>query len=425
MSIATTPESTEELDFCEVATNEVDLSDLSPEDALNRLATYAADLQASDLCLLSNDDNVEIRVRHLGVMRTIATLPRRQGHRIINFVKAVAGMDISQHRQPMDGRMIIEDEDHRIDLRVCCIPTLSGEDVTMRLWDHTLRLRSLTDLGMNDDQVSRFRAMLSCPSGLILVTGPTGVGKTTTLYAALEHLNDGTRKINTLEDPVEYALPGIRQTQIQPKSNVGFADLLRHVLRQAPDIIMIGEIRDEDTAITAVRAGNSGHLVLATLHSPYAADAIRSMLSLGSHPYFLSNCLLGVVAQRVVRTLCHRCRKPFQVEESPPIFDDVREYLSDADGKTLFAPGGCDACQHTGYDGRTGLFELMTIDPALRLAMTNMASSRDIHEAAIQGGMVEFRRGALMQVARGITSTEEILRVVPSELLTPSQGANE
>jgi type II secretory ATPase GspE/PulE/Tfp pilus assembly ATPase PilB-like protein len=259
--------------------------------------------------------------------------------------------------------------------------------------------------------------MLNSPSGLILVTGPTGTGKTTTLYACLQYLNDGTRKISTLEDPIEYAVTGVRQAQIHAKLGLDFPELLRNVLRQAPDVIMIGEIRDKDTAATAVRAANSGHLVLATLHAPVAAGALQSMLVLGSQPYFLSSCLLGVVAQRLVRTLCQKCRVAYDISEAPQTFEKIASLLEPGEGKVIYGPTGCEECLQTGYAGRTGLFEVMTLNQEIRRMVAQARTSEDIEQEAIRHGMIEFHRGALLRVARGITSAEEILRDVPPEYL--------
>jgi type II secretory ATPase GspE/PulE/Tfp pilus assembly ATPase PilB-like protein len=233
----------------------------------------------------------------------------------------------------------------------------------------------------------------------------------------LQSLNDGTRKINTLEDPVEYAIPGIRQSQVFTKIGIGFPELLRSVLRQAPDVIMVGEIRDEDTAHTAVRAANSGHLVMATLHSPVAASAVQSMLALGSSPFFLSSCLLGVVAQRLVRTLCPKCRVRYDMSESPQTFEEVRSLLKDGEGKAIFGPSGCPECFEQGYSGRTGLFEVMTMNQEIRRLIAASRPAAEIQQAAIKTGMTEFHRSALLKVAQGVTSTEEILRDVPAEHL--------
>jgi type II secretory ATPase GspE/PulE/Tfp pilus assembly ATPase PilB-like protein len=270
---------------------------------------------------------------------------------------------------------------------------------------------------MTRTEQARLTALLSSPSGLILVTGPTGTGKTTTLYACLQHLNNGERKINTLEDPVEYAVKGVRQSQVQPALGVDFPELLTNVLRQAPDVIMIGEIRDQATAMTAVRAANSGHLVLATLHAPVAAHAVQNMLNLGAHPYFLGNCLLGVVAQRLVRVLNPQSRVAYDISESPGTFADVQSLLAPGEGQNIYGPSPPSTDGIPPYIARTGLFEVLTMNKELRRLVTEARPAEEIEQQAIEQGMIEFRRAALLKVAQGVTSIEEMMRVVPSAYL--------
>jgi type II secretory ATPase GspE/PulE/Tfp pilus assembly ATPase PilB-like protein len=329
----------------------------------------------------------------------------------------MAGMDIANQRRPGEGRWLYEQSGKRLDLRVSCMATLFGEDMSLRIWDRDAGFRQLHELGLTPGDLDKVTSLLSRPSGLILVTGPTGAGKTTTLYSCLQYLNNGERKINTLEDPIEYALEGIRQSQVRPKIGVDFPELLRNVLRQAPDVIMIGEVRDEETAVAAVRAANSGHLVLATLHAPVAASAVQSMLVLGSQPFFLSACLLGVIAQRLIRTLCPECRMCFDLSEAPQTFAEIKDLLEPDEGQAIYGPVGCEKCHHVGYAARTGLFEIMTLNQEIRKLLGESRPAEDIEEAAIRYGMIEFRRGALLKVAQGTTSTEEILRDVPAEFL--------
>src|SRR5271166_3700396 len=292
----------------------IDVSRFDPETAVEMLLEHAASIGVSDLFLCGNEANVGVLVRHLGVVRPISTLGPDLGRRCMAHIKALAGMDVAEKRRPLDGRWIHERASgHTLDLRINTIPTMYGEDFTLRLLDRHSRLLSLDQLGLLQRDYNTLLALLNNPSGLLLVTGPTGAGKTTTLYACLSFLNNGQRKLNTIEDPIEYAIEGIRQSQVNPRIDVDFADLLRSVLRQSPDVIMIGEIRDMPTAETAVRAANSGHLVLSTLHAPVAAGAIPSLLNLGVHPHFLASSLLGVVAQRLIRTLCPVCKMSFDV----------------------------------------------------------------------------------------------------------------
>lgn len=394
-----------------------DLVKMEAGEAVNVLLEQAAQLRASDLFLLSDERFVTASIRRMGSIEKLAVVSTEHGRQMMTHIKALAGMDISDRRRPADGRWIHEIGDRKLDLRINCTPMLHGEDMALRLWDHSVGLFGIDELGMSRADLNKLLFMLNHPSGLILVTGPTGTGKTTSLYACLQYLNDGARKINTLEDPIEYAIDGIRQSQVNAKFAMDFPELLRNVLRQAPDVIMIGEIRDEETALTAVRAANSGHLVLATLHAPTAATAVHSMLALGSHSFFLSGCLLGVIAQRLVRTLCPNCRSEYDISLSPQTFQEIDSLLSDGEGKAIYGPSGCENCFHLGYIGRSGLFEVMTINQELRRLIADAASSQTIEEAAIRAGMTVFRRGALLKVAQGITSTEEILRDVPAEHL--------
>jgi type II secretory ATPase GspE/PulE/Tfp pilus assembly ATPase PilB-like protein len=403
--------------FPQLEFSPVEISELPAQDAVEFIVREAAHRKASDIYVMSEETEVKVSLRRMGAVEPLTTVPYDLGKHIISVMKASAGMDIAERRRPLDGRMIFDEDDLHLDLRMNSIPTLFGEDLTCRVLDRSTALLSMDQLGMTRNELGHLQVMLESPSGLILVTGPTGTGKTTTLYACLQSLNDGSRKLNTLEDPVEYALPGIRQSQVNTKIGVDFSELLRNVLRQAPDVIMVGEIRDEETAITAVRAANSGHLVLATSHAPVAAGAVQSLLSLGVHPYFLASSLLGVVAQRLLRVLCKECRQEFDISFSPATFEDVKDLLEEGQGESIFGPGGCEKCFGMGYSHRTGLFEVMTFNQEIRHLVAHARPAREIERKAIEHGMIEFRRGALIKVARGITSTEEMIRCVPSEHL--------
>lgn len=394
-----------------------DLIEMEPDAALDLICAFAADSEASDVFIHSNEGVAEVSMRRMGSVSRLAVMPIEQGKQLINFLKVKASMDIAEHRRPLDGRWIHEIDGRRLDMRVNSIATLFGEDLTVRVWDREVGLRDYTELGVLQSDLPKLTNMLNSPSGLILVTGPTGTGKTTTLYSCLQYLNDGTRKICTLEDPVEYALTGVRQSQIQMKIGLDFPELLRSVLRQSPDIIMIGEIRDIATAETAIRAANSGHLVLATLHAPVASQAVNAMLALGANPYFLSSCLLGVAAQRLVRKLCPNCRMGFDVTAAPQTFAAISDMLAPGEGDAIYGPAGCEECGGDGYLGRTGLFEIMTFNQSIRRLIADSAKGEDIEKAAIEAGMIEFRRSAMLLVARGVTSMEEILRDVPAEHL--------
>jgi type II secretory ATPase GspE/PulE/Tfp pilus assembly ATPase PilB-like protein len=324
----------------------------------------------------------------------------------------------AMQRRPLDGRWLLPRAGKStLDIRISTIPTLHGEDVTLRLLDRESRLLGLEQLGLLRRDFNHLLALLNNPGGLIVVTGPTGSGKTTTLYACLRHLNNGVRKINTIEDPIEYAVAGLRQSQVNPRLDVGFAELLRAALRQAPDVIMIGEVRDPLTAETAVRAANSGHLVLATLHAPLAAGAVDSLLNLGVPPPFLAGSLLGVVSQRLVRTLCAECKTSFPIDNSPHSFDEVRRYLEPGQGERLYGPLGCAGCRLLGYSGRSGVFEVLSVTPAIRQLILAKAPVPALNQKAVEEGMVPFRLAALLKVALGETSIEEVFRAIPLEYL--------
>jgi type II secretory ATPase GspE/PulE/Tfp pilus assembly ATPase PilB-like protein len=396
----------------------IDVSRLDPESAVDALIEHSAKLGVSDLFLCTNEDHVSVSVRHLGVVRAIGRMPTDLGRRSLAHIKALSGMDVAEKRRPLDGRWIYEREKQdTLDLRINTIPTMYGEDLSLRLLERHSRLLALDQLGLLQRDYNTLLALLNNPSGLIVVCGPTGAGKTTTLYAAIRFLNNGQRKINTIEDPVEYALEGIRQSQVNPRIDVDFADLLRGVLRQAPDVIMIGEVRDQATAETAVRAANSGHLVLSTLHAPVAAGAVHSLLNLGVHPHFLASSMLGSMAQRLVRTLCPTCRMSFDVSESPHTFDEVRKYLEPGQGEQIYGPSGCEKCRMLGYIGRSGVFEVMTVSPAIRKMIMERQPSQVLRQKAIEEGMIEFRQAALLKVAQGETSIEEVFRAIPTEFL--------
>ncbi|MDB5307042.1 MAG: type secretion system protein [Gemmataceae bacterium] len=397
----------------------LDLGTLEPDQTVPAVIEYAAKLHASDLFLYSNEDHLEVAVRHLGMVRSLGRLPAEFGRRCLSYVKTAANMNFSERRRPMDGRWLFSRRSgQRLDLRINTIPTLYGEDCTLRILDQEHRLLSVDQLGMDGHHYGRLTQFLANPNGLLLVTGPTESGKSTTLYACLSQLNNGERKINTIEDPIEYSLRGIRQTQVNAGLELTFDALLRHVLRQAPDVIMIGEIRDAETAMTAVRAAGSGHLVLATLHAPVASAAVHSLLRLGVHPYLLSNALLGVVSQRLLRTLCSQCKVTYEVP-APKLFEGIRPWLGAGEGTSLSGPTGCSACFNTGYAGRTGVFEMLRVTPAIRELIDDSSPVSAIRKKAGEEGMIEFRQSALLKVAHGLTSIEEVVRVLPGEYLLP------
>lgn len=390
------------------------IQNMDPRSALEAVLRQASQRKASDIFIQPNGNHYLVSLRQLGKIRPLVVVSNEQGMQLVNLVKSSAEMDLAERRQPLDGRWTHEVEGQAFDFRVNTIGTHWGEDLVMRLLPAAGTCLTLTELGLVGKQYSDLRSILNSGSGLLLVTGPVGAGKSTTLYACLEHLNDGRRMIVTLEDPIERVIKGLRQCQIQPKIGIGFLELLRGVLRQSPDVIMIGEIRDEETAKTAVRAANSGHLVLATLHSPLAAGAVQSMLAYGVNPFFLANSLVGVVAQQLVRKLSPTSRRMYDVSHSPDTFQDVREYLEAGQGNVIYGPDENDPSSEGGYVGRTGLFEVLTINRKLKALISEGASASEIHRVAMERGMLDFSRAALLKTAQGITGVEEIGRLIPS-----------
>ncbi len=401
----------------EIAFEPLRWEDRPVEDAFQELIEQVARLKASDLYLSSLENHTEVSVRRMGMVHSFARVPRGFGRRVMNHIKVLADISIDESRRPQEGRIVTTTSRGKMDLRVNTLPTLFGEDFSIRLLLRDAQLRQFENLGLLPRQLSALVGMLNSPGGLILVTGPTSAGKTTTLYACLEHLNNGKRKINTIEDPIEYALEGVRQSQVNYKINVDFPELLRSVLRQAPDVIMVGEIRDPITAQTAVRAANSGHLVLATLHAPVAGAAVHSMLAYDVNPYFLANSLRGVVAQRLIRTLCPACREEIDLSEAPETFKEIQPLMPDDKRAALYSARGCQNCNFEEYAGRTALFEVMPVTRQVRAAIAAGMLSREIERVAIEEGMLEFYRAGMLRVACGDTSIEEMMRVVPAEFL--------
>lgn len=404
----------------------IDLTNLPVEQAVDKAIAHAVAEHASDLMLLAHEDYYALNIRQLGVIRPVSIVSYELGKRFAQHIKAQAGMDVAEHRHPHDGRWLYDElveegseeddgTDRAVDLRISSVPTLHGEDMVIRLLSRRTGLFKLDHIGLSKRELGDVKLMLDSPGGLILCCGPTGSGKTATLYAALEYLNNGTRKINTIEDPIEFAIDGLRQSQINNTIGIHFAELLRGVLRQSPDVIMIGEIRDKETATTAVHAANSGHIVLSTIHAPVAAAAIESMRSLGVNNHFLATALRGVISQRLVRTLDPERRVEYDISHAPQIFESITHLLDEKEGKTFYAPGAGEG--HTGYNGQTGVFEVMTMTTSLRNMVSNGADTNHLREEARRQGMLDFKSNALLKVAQGKTSIEEVFRVIPGEYL--------
>jgi general secretion pathway protein E len=320
--------------------------------------------------------------------------PRRALHNaLVSRIKIMASMDIAEKRLPQDGRIALRVGGRPIDVRVSTLPTGHGERAVLRLLEKEAGRLELERLGMAPDVLGRLDKLIHRPHGIVLVTGPTGSGKSTTLYAALGRLDASTTNILTVEDPIEYDLPGIGQTQVNARIDLSFAAALRAILRQDPDVIMIGEIRDLETAQIAVQASLTGHLVLATLHTNDAVSAVTRLVDMGVEPFLLASTLQGVLAQRLIRKLCPACK------------------TTQADGSAGWTPGGCASCGHTGYSGRTGIHELFTLDDEARDMLHAGANEQTLRQAALRGGMRNLRQDGMRWVAQGVTTDEELTRV--------------
>lgn len=389
----------------------------NPEWLVTDLVEYSIAMGASDIFFATNENDIEVSVRHLGIIRQVARLAPETGIRCMAYIHGAANLKYAERRHPQDGRWIFTRADglSLVDLRISTVPTLYGESLAMRILRRDSQLTRLQRLGFIESQLASLQSLLQSPGGLILVTGPTGSGKTTTLYACLHQLNDGRKKIHTIEDPVEYAVPGLRQTQTDDANGAGFAEMLRAILRQGPDVIMIGEVRDRATAETAVRAANSGQLVLATMHAPVAATAIQALLGLGIAPTQLCSSLLGVVGQRLIRVLNAKTRIPIDLTEAPHTFDEVRAWLLPEEGKIVYgAAGPSESREAFWYEGRSGVFEVLVSSPEIRRLINDGHPASALAQKAVEEGMIDFRRAALLKVAYGLTSFDEMQRCVPT-----------
>lgn len=373
---------------------------------INALLTEAIKENASDIHIEPFESRLTVRFRVDGVLREVLNPPRQLAARLISRVKVMAKLDIAEKRIPQDGRISVRIAGRPVDVRVSTIPSGNGERVVLRLLDKQAGRLDLPQLGMPDDTLTAIDELIHKPHGIILVTGPTGSGKTTTLYAGITRVNDQTRNIMTVEDPIEYYLDGIGQTQVNSKVDMSFARGLRAILRQDPDVVMIGEVRDLETAEISVQASLTGHLVLSTLHTNTAVGAIARLRDMGVEPFLLSSSLIGIMAQRLVRTLCSDCRVPYTA--------DRRECeLLKADPEqppTLHRPHGCESCNHSGFKGRTGIYELVVIDDEMRNMIHEQRSEQALEGQARQT-TPSIRDDGRANVLSGRTTLEEVLRV--------------
>jgi general secretion pathway protein E len=376
---------------------------------INALLQQAVKEKASDIHIEPYEKEIDVRFRVDGILHKVLSPPKIIQDALISRVKVMANLDIAEKRLPQDGRIRILIGGRDIDIRVSIVPTTYGERAVLRLLDRRQGLMGLHDLGLSEPYEEGFRHLLNRTNGIILVTGPTGSGKTTTLYAALNNLNRIEKNIITVEDPVEYQLTGVGQIQVNPRIGLTFASGLRSILRQDPDVIMVGEIRDLETAEIAIQASLTGHLVLSTLHTNDAASTLARLLDMGVEPYLVASSLTGVLAQRLVRVICPYCRIGYR-----PTAAEIA-YL-DGEIEHLYRGSGCERCRNSGYLGRTGIFELLIIDADVRGMIVSRTDSKTIREYAISRGMQTLFMDGISKVKQGITTLEEILRVIHSEI---------
>ena len=393
-----------------------DLLDATDEAPIIRLVNsvlfQAVRQRASDIHFESFERGLVVRYRIDGVLYPVLTPPKHLQASIIARLKIMAGLNIAEKRLPQDGRFAIRTSGKDVDLRVSVLPTSHGERIVLRLLEKENRLLNLSEMGFSKERLAVIHQLIQLAHGIILVTGPTGSGKTTTLYAALSHINAPDKNIITVEDPVEYQLLGIGQMQVNPKINLSFAAGLRSILRQDPDVIMIGEIRDRETAEIAIHASLTGHLVFSTLHTNDAASAATRLIDMGIEPFLVASSVVAVLAQRLLRRICPDCKRPYAPSEEELSRLDVEP----GSNVTLYRGAGCAACSQTGYRGRTGIFELMVLNDEIRRLIGSKADSTAIKHAAITNGMVTLKQEGADRVLQGQTTLEEVMRITQQEI---------
>jgi general secretion pathway protein E len=390
------------------------LKDLASEAPVIRLVslliTNALDARASDIHIEPFENRLIVRYRIDGVLHEVESPPKRLSAAVISRIKIMANLDIAERRLPQDGRIRLRVQGKEIDLRVSTVPTMHGESVVMRILDKGGVALDFERLGFEDDTLKIFLDVLLQPHGVLLVTGPTGSGKTTTLYTALARLNQPDIKILTVEDPVEYQMPGINQIQVKPQINLTFANALRSIVRQDPDVIMIGEIRDLETAQIAVQSALTGHLVLSTVHTNDAPSTVNRLLDMGVEDYLLTSTVVGILAQRLVRTLCPQCKEPYTA--LPELVEQMGLHKFTAERDiTLWHARGCAQCAKTGYVGRISIMEMLPMTDGLRSLVMRHAGATDLRAEAVRGGMLTMYEDGLRKALKGVTTFEEVLRV--------------
>ena len=383
----------------------VSIDDAPVVKLVNTILGQAVDNSASDVHIEPFENETRVRYRIDGVLFDMLTFPKHLHPPVSSRIKIMSGMDIAEKRHPQDGRILLRVAGRRIDIRVSSLPAIYGEKLVMRLLDQATAMVGLERLGLDPDERTTLDKVIEVPYGIILVTGPTGSGKSTTLYSVIQNLNSYEVNITTVEDPVEYTIAGVNQVQINERAGLTFDTVLRSILRQDPDIILVGEMRDTETAQLAVRAALTGHLVLSTLHTNDAPSSIVRMIDMGIPPFLVSSSVVAVMAQRLVRKLCPHCKVPYEL----PL--DVAESLGLNGFTKVYKPLGCDKCRGTGYRGRTAIFEIMPMSEELRRAVMTGATSDDLRTMAINQGMRTLRVSGAKKVTEGITSADEVLSV--------------
>jgi general secretion pathway protein E len=391
------------------------LKDLASEAPIiklvNLIIARALESRASDIHVEPFDDELTVRYRIDGVLHNIETVPKKLQAAIVSRIKIMAKLNIAERRLPQDGRIRIKVSNKEIDLRISTIPVLYGESVVMRILDKESIVIDLGLLGFPEDILLQFSNLIQKPHGIILVTGPTGSGKTTTLYGALDKINFPDKKIITVEDPVEYQLKGINQIQVKPQIGLNFANTLRHIMRQDPDVIMIGEIRDRETAEIAVQSALTGHMVLSTLHTNDAPSTITRLLDLGIENFLLSSTIRGILAQRLVRVICPHCKVR---DESAPGLEDAAPAVIDVE-TDLYRGKGCEKCTFTGYKGRSGVFEFLAVNDELRRLILRNADADELRQMAKKYGMKTIFEDGMAKARAGITTLSEVYRVTQED----------
>ena len=378
---------------------------------VNHIISKATEMGASDIHLEPFAEDLILRYRIDGILHNFEAPPKKLNSALCTRIKIMAKLDISERRLPQDGRIKLKVHGKDIDMRVSTLPTLYGESIVIRILDRGNLTVELEKMGFPKQALEQFQKLIHKPYGKLLVTGPTGSGKTTTLYGALQNINTPDKKIITIEDPVEYQIRGINQIHVKPQIGLDFASGLRSIVRQDPDVIMVGEIRDAQTADVAIQAALTGHLVFSTVHTNDAAGAITRLLDMGVENYLISSALLGVLAQRLVRVICRTCIEPIEV--APALLAEI-DNPGQGSIKT-FHGKGCKECNHTGFRGRAGIYELLVVDDSVRKLILTKATSQSIRESARKKGMTTLREDGWQKVAKGVTTVEEVLRVTLNE----------